>query len=74
MSFAIKIPSFSVKFFLRIASCFNDNNFVVVCKGYCEDWENYTGLYWNEDKYLELGWYEDYQIWVRFHGVYQNKI
>lgn len=65
MNFTIKIPPFSVKFFLKLSSFFNDNNFVVVCKGYGEDWEYYTGLYWSEDKDLELSWYEDFQIWVR---------
>jgi hypothetical protein len=66
MNFAIKIPSFSVKFFLKLSSFFNDNHFLVLCKDYDEDSENYTGLYWDEDKGLESSWYEDYQIWIRF--------
>lgn len=64
MDFALKIPSFSVKLFLWFSRFFNDNNFVVVCKGYGDDWDYYTGLYWDEDRNLETGWYEDYQIWV----------
>lgn len=64
MNFTLKIPAFSVKLFLWLSHFFNDNNFVVVCKGYNDDWYYYTGLYWNEDKHLEPGWYKDYQIWL----------
>lgn len=64
MNFTFKIPAFSVKLFLWLSHFFNDNNFVVVCKGYDEDWDYYTGLYWCEDKYLKPSWYADYQIWL----------
>lgn len=38
--------------------------FQVFCKGYADDWEYYTGLEWDEDKDIEVDWYEDYQIWI----------
>ena len=37
---------------------------MVVCKGYDNDYDYYTGLYWNEDKDLEIKCFEDYQIWL----------
>lgn len=72
MNFTLNIPAFSVKLFLWLSQFFNDNNFIVVCKGYDDDWDYYTGLYWNEDKNLETRWCKDYQIWlspkVNFNG------
>ncbi|MEK6568462.1 MAG: hypothetical protein AABZ27_06990 [Candidatus Omnitrophota bacterium] len=79
MNFTLKIPAFSVKLFLWLSQIFSDNNFVVVCKGYNDDWDYYTGLCWNEDKDLEIGWYEDYQIWLSMKinflskGIYGRK-
>lgn len=64
MNLTFKIPEFSVKLFLWLSHFFSDNNFVVVCKGYDNDYDYYTGLYWNEDKDLEIKCYKDYQIWL----------
>ena len=64
MNLTLKIPAFSVKSFLWLSHFFSDNNFVVVCKGYDDDYDYYTGLYWNEDKDLEIKCYDDYQIWL----------
>ena len=65
LNLGIKIPSFSVKFFLKLSSFFHwRSTFQVFCKGYGDDWEYYTGLEWDEDKDIEVDWYEDYQIWI----------
>ena len=74
MDLTLKIPAFSVKLFLWLSHYFNDNNFVVVCKGYGDDWDYYTGLYWNEDKDLETIWYEDYQIWLSIKVNFLSKV
>lgn len=61
----INISRRIVKTILFLSKFFNDNYFIVVCKGYGEDDENYTGLYWNEDKDLDFSEeiYSDFQIW-----------
>ncbi len=64
---SIKIAKRLVKIFLFVSRFFSDNNFVVVCKGYGEDEENYTGLYWDDDKdiYLRDDTYYDFQLWFQ---------
>jgi len=54
MNIALNIPAFSMKLFMWLFQFFRDNNFVVVCKGYGNDWDYCTGLYWNDDKDLEI--------------------
>ena len=52
---------------LWFSEFFNDNHFIVVCKGYDEDYDNYTGLYWDEDKYIDFKddeQYSDFQLWI----------
>ncbi len=51
---------------LWLSHFFNDNNFVLVCMGYDDDWENYTGLYWEEDKNNDFTDYENFQVWLKF--------
>lgn len=48
----IEIPIFKkiAKPLIWFTNFFSDNNAVVVCKGYGDDWDYYTGLYWDEDK------------------------
>ena len=65
LTWGIKILPFSVKFFLKLSTFFRRQTaFQVFCKGYADDWEYYTGLEWDEDKDIEVDWYEDYQIWI----------
>lgn len=63
---AIKIPKVFVKLFLFIIQNINDNHIALVCKGYNEEYDNYTALYWNDDKDLDLKdeTYRDFQIWL----------
>ncbi len=66
MNFVLSLHPDLVKLFLRLTAFFPEKHIQVMCKGYDDDWELYTGLYWEEDKNLEKEWYEDYQLWVRF--------
>ncbi|HPS65180.1 MAG TPA: hypothetical protein PK447_06370 [Ignavibacteria bacterium] len=44
---------------------FNDKTIVLVCKGYNEEFDMFTGLYWDDDKDLDLSDlnYSDFQLW-----------
>lgn len=64
--FDISIKQFMVKPVLWLTKFFNDNKVVLVCKGYDEDWDFYTGLYWGEDKDCVFSEYDDYRIWLDF--------
>jgi hypothetical protein len=40
---------------------------LLVCKGYSEDYELFTELYWDEDKELDFNsdtQYQDFRIWL----------
>jgi len=40
---------------------------VVMCKGYSEDYENFTELVWEDDKYLDFydrETYPEFQLWL----------
>jgi len=64
---SININKRIAKPILYLSKFFNDNYFILVCKGYNEDDDNYTGLYWDEDKdlYFLDKCYTDYQIWFK---------
>ncbi len=76
MNFFINIPPKYVRFFLWLSQIFPEKYLLLVCKGYDDDWENYTGLYWADDKDLEIEWYEDYQLWINVFigGMYERKV
>jgi len=41
---------------------------IVVCKGYTEDYDNYTELVWEDDKDLDFydrETYPEFQLWIR---------
>jgi len=41
---------------------------IVVCKGYNEDYDNYTELVWEDDKDLDFydrETYPEFQLWIR---------
>jgi len=41
-------------------------HFIVVCKGYNEDYQNFTELVWQDDKYLcffDRKTYPKFQLW-----------
>ena len=66
-SFEIKIPRLLAPIILWITQFFGDRYFMLVCKGYGEDYELYTGLDWGEDKNLDFigdKSYEDFRLWI----------
>lgn len=43
------------------------NKLLVMCKGYNEDYDNFTELVWEDDKYLDFSDQESYlkfQLWL----------
>ena len=60
----IKIFPFLAKLILRFI--FFDNVFVM-CKGYNNDFKNFTELVWEDDKYLDfynVKEYSEFQLWI----------
>lgn len=66
MFLGISICRFLVVPVLWLSHFFNDNNFVLVCKGYDNDWKYYTGLYWEDDKNNDFTDYKDFKVWLKF--------
>lgn len=59
----IKLPPFFAKIILRL-NLFP--SFIVVCRGYSEDVDNFTELVWEDDKYLDFydkESYPEFQLW-----------
>jgi hypothetical protein len=60
----ITISPFLAKLFLRINPF---NNIFIMCKGYSEDYKNFTELVWQDDKDLDFydnGTYPEFQLWI----------
>lgn len=60
----ITINPFLAKIFLRLNPF---KKILVVCKGYNEDYENFTELDWEEDKDLDFNdkkTYPQFQLWI----------
>ena len=59
----IKLSPFFAKIILR----FNPfSRFKVMCRGYSEDFQNFTELVWEDDKYLDFNdeeTYPQFQLW-----------
>lgn len=61
---AVTLSPFLAKIILRLNPF---RKILVVCKGYSEDYENFTELVWEDDKYLDFynkGEYPEFQLWV----------
>lgn len=56
-------------FFAKLILRFNPiPKWIVVCKGYNEDCENFTELVWEDDKFLSFydrETYPEFQLWLR---------
>ena len=63
---AINIARWLVHPLLWVSQFINDNTFQVVCLGYGEDYDNYTGLVWADDKDLPVydKEYTNFQVWL----------
>lgn len=60
----ISLTPFWAKICLRFTPF---NQVIVVCKGYNEDYENYTELVWEDDKDLDFydkETYPQFQLWL----------
>lgn len=70
---AIPIPRILVKPLLWLSQFTTDNNLLIVCKGYDEDDEMFTGLYWDEDKDLVVSdhKYSCFQLW--HNNIYRRQ-
>jgi len=58
------INPFFAKIILRVNPF---NNILVMCKGYSEDYDNFTELVWEDDKNLcfyDKETYPEFQIWI----------
>ncbi len=57
-----------VPFLAKIILRFNPfRRAFVMCKGYCEDYENFTELVWEDDKHLDFHdrqTYPEFQLWI----------
>lgn len=60
----INLSPFWAKIILRMNPF---RQLLVMCKGYSEDYENYTELVWQDDKYLDFydqKSYPHFQLWL----------
>ncbi|MDD4625233.1 MAG: hypothetical protein PHC82_02835 [Candidatus Pacebacteria bacterium] len=60
----INISPFWAKIILRLNPF---NKLLVMCKGYNEDYNNFTELVWEDDKYLDFNdkiSYPKFQLWM----------
>ena len=60
----INLSPFWAKIILRVNP---SRRLLVMCKGYSEDYENYTELVWQDDKYLDFydqRSYPQFQLWL----------
>ena len=61
----IPLSPFFAKLILRLNPF---RRIFVVCKGYSEDYENFTELVWEDDKYLDFydrKIYPAFQLWLQ---------
>ncbi|MDO8499215.1 MAG: hypothetical protein Q7S66_00975 [bacterium] len=60
----IALSPFFAKIILRLNPF---NQLKIMCRGYSEDFENFTELVWSDDKYLEFyesKSYPEFQMWL----------
>jgi hypothetical protein len=63
----ININKNIVKYLLYVSQFLPENKFLVVCKGYGEDYDLFTQLNWQEDNELDFvndTQYSNYQLWI----------
>lgn len=64
---AIPLLPLFAKCILRIIPYRFSHRLLVVCRGYNEDFENFTELVWEDDKYLDFynrETYPQFQLWL----------
>jgi len=63
----VNISPFLAKTILRSIPYRFSNRLLVVCRGYNEDFKNFTELVWEDDKYLDFydrKTYPQFQLWI----------
>ncbi|EKE15511.1 MAG: hypothetical protein ACD_11C00147G0005 [uncultured bacterium] len=63
----IPLSPFFAKSILRIIPYRFSHRLLVVCRGYSEDFENFTELVWQDDKNLDFtdrATYPQFQLWL----------
>jgi len=65
----ISLSPLLAKIILRITdfNCSLPWHFLVMCKGYSEDYDNFTELVWRDDKDLDFfdkETYPEFQLWI----------
>jgi len=64
----ITLPPFFAKLILRIIPYRLSHRVLVMCKGYNENYKNFTELVWDDDKYLDFydkETYPKFQLWIQ---------
>jgi hypothetical protein len=64
---AINLSPFFAKFILRLIPYRLSHRILVMCRGYSEDYKNFTELAWEDDKYLDFydgESYPQFQLWI----------
>ena len=64
---AITLHPFLAKIILKIIPYRFSHRLMVVCRGYNEDYENFTELVWRDDKDLDFydkKSYPEFQLWL----------
>ena len=64
LSMETTISPFLAKIILRLNPF---HRALVMCRGYSEDYENFTELVWEDDKYLDFydrETYPEFQLWI----------
>lgn len=62
----INLNPFLAKIILRFVPYSLSNRIIVMCRGYNEDFVNFTELVWKDDKYLDFNdkkQYPQFQLW-----------
>ena len=71
MRIEIRVNKNVAKPLVWLTKFFSDDTAVVVCKGYGDDWDFFTGLYWDEDKDNDFSDYQDYRLWLASNKIYR---
>lgn len=64
----INVNPFLAKVILRIIPYSLSNRIFIMCRGYNEDYENFTELVWKDDKHLSFydkKTYPQFQLWFK---------
>ena len=64
----VRLSPFLAKTILRIIPYRLSHRFLVMCRGYNEDFDNFTELVWEDDKCLDFcnrETYPEFKLWLK---------